>query len=42
MKKYLSYGGGVNSVAMLLLLLDEGWEFESSRARREKTCSCGL
>ena len=21
---------------------DEGWEFESSRARREKTCSCGL
>jgi len=29
MKKYLSYGGGVNSTAMLLLLLDEGWEFES-------------
>ncbi len=25
---YLSYGGGVNSTAMLLLLLDEGWEFE--------------
>ncbi|MFA5378176.1 MAG: phosphoadenosine phosphosulfate reductase family protein [Dehalococcoidia bacterium] len=29
MKKYLSYGGGVNSTAMILLLLDEGWEFES-------------
>ena len=29
MKKYLSYGGGVNSTAMLLLLLDEGWQFES-------------
>ena len=29
MRKYLSYGGGVNSTAMLLLLLDEGWEFES-------------
>lgn len=29
MKKYLSYGGGVNSTAMLLLLKDEGWEFES-------------
>ena len=26
---YLSYGGGVNSTAMLLLLKDEGWEFES-------------
>jgi hypothetical protein len=29
MKTYLSYGGGVNSTAMMLLLLDEGWEFES-------------
>lgn len=29
MRKYLSYGGGVNSTAMLLLLLDKGWEFES-------------
>lgn len=29
MKKYLSYGGGVNSTAMILLLTDEGWEFES-------------
>lgn len=29
MKNYLSYGGGVNSTAMLLLLHDEGWEFES-------------
>lgn len=28
MKKYLSLGGGVNSTAMLLLLLDEGEEFE--------------
>ncbi len=28
-KMYLSYGGGVNSTAMLLLLKDEGWEFES-------------
>jgi len=27
-RNYLSYGGGVNSTAMLLLLLDEGWEFE--------------
>ena len=29
MKSYLSYGGGVNSTAMLLLLYDEGQEFES-------------
>jgi PP-loop superfamily ATP-utilizing enzyme len=29
MKMYLSYGGGVNSTAMLLLLHDKGWEFES-------------
>jgi hypothetical protein len=29
MQNYLSYGGGVNSTAMLLLLLDEGWEFEA-------------
>lgn len=29
MKQYLSYGGGVNSTAMLLLLHDEGQEFES-------------
>ena len=29
MRSYLSFGGGVNSVAMLLLLLDKGWEFES-------------
>jgi hypothetical protein len=28
-KKYLSYGGGVNSTAMLLLLTDEKWKFES-------------
>ena len=29
MKTYLSFGGGVNSVALMLLLLDEGWEFEA-------------
>ncbi len=29
MKMYLSYGGGVNSTAMLLLLLDKGWGFET-------------
>ena len=29
MLKYLSYGGGVNSTAMLILLHAEGWEFES-------------
>jgi hypothetical protein len=29
MKKYLSYGGGVNSTAMYLLMLDQGIEFES-------------
>lgn len=29
MKNYLSFGGGVNSVAMLLMLLDMGWDFES-------------
>lgn len=28
MKNYLSYGGGVNSVAMYLLLCDEGIDFE--------------
>jgi hypothetical protein len=27
MKNYLSFGGGVNSVAMMLLLMDEGMEF---------------
>lgn len=29
MKNYLSFGGGVNSVAMMLYLLDEGWDFEA-------------
>ena len=29
MKNYLSFGGGVNSVALHLLLLDQGVEFES-------------
>lgn len=29
MKNYLSFGGGVNSVAMMLLFLDEGVEFEA-------------
>lgn len=29
MKKYLSFGGGVNSVAMLLMLLDQGEKFEA-------------
>lgn len=29
MKNYLSFGGGVNSVAMMLLLLDEDIEFEA-------------
>jgi len=29
MKQYLSYGGGVNSTAMLVLLHDEGIHFES-------------
>lgn len=29
MKNYLSFGGGVNSVALHLLLLDEGLDFES-------------
>jgi hypothetical protein len=29
MKNYLSFGGGVNSVAMMLLLMDEGVEFEA-------------
>jgi len=28
-KEYLSFGGGVNSVALMLLLLDQGREFES-------------
>jgi hypothetical protein len=27
MKNYLSFGGGVNSVAMYLHLMDEGWSF---------------
>jgi len=29
MKKYLSYGGGVDSTAMMLMLLDQGEEFEA-------------
>ena len=29
MKNYLSFGGGVNSVAMMLLMLDQGQEFEA-------------
>ena len=29
MRKYLSFGGGVNSVAMMLMLLDQGDEFEA-------------
>jgi hypothetical protein len=29
MKKYLSFGGGVNSVAMMLMLLDQGEDFEA-------------
>ena len=29
MKKYLSFGAGVNSTALMLLLLDEGVEFET-------------
>ena len=29
MKNYLSFGGGVNSVAMMLYCLDEGWDFEA-------------
>jgi hypothetical protein len=29
MKKYLSFGGGVNSVAMMLMLLDQGENFEA-------------
>lgn len=29
MKNYLSFGGGVNSVAMMLMLLDEGVKFEA-------------
>lgn len=29
MRKYLSFGGGVNSVAMMLLMLDLGEEFEA-------------
>ncbi len=29
MKKYLSFGGGVNSVAMMLLMLDQKEEFEA-------------
>jgi 3'-phosphoadenosine 5'-phosphosulfate sulfotransferase (PAPS reductase)/FAD synthetase len=30
MKKYLSFGGGVNSVAMMLLLLDQGKNFDEA------------
>jgi len=29
MKNYLSFGGGVNSVALHLYLLNEGWDFEA-------------
>lgn len=29
LQSYLSFGGGVNSVAMMLYCLDEGWIFES-------------
>lgn len=29
MKKYLSFGGGVNSVAMLIMLTDQGEDFEA-------------
>jgi len=29
MRNYLSFGGGVNSVAMMLMLLDQGVEFEA-------------
>ena len=29
MRKYLSFGGGVNSVAMMLMLLDQGEQFEA-------------
>lgn len=29
MKKYLSFGGGVNSVAMMLMLLDQKDDFEA-------------
>lgn len=29
MRNYLSFGGGVNSVAMMLYCLDEGWDFEA-------------
>lgn len=29
MRNYLSFGGGVNSVAMMLYILDEGWDFEA-------------
>ena len=29
MRNYLSFGGGVNSVALYLHLLDEGWDFEA-------------
>ena len=28
-KKYLSYGGGVNSTAMMIMLIDQGVEFEA-------------
>lgn len=30
MRNYLSFGGGVNSVALHLYLLDQGWKFEST------------
>ena len=29
MKQYLSFGGGINSTALLLLLTDRGEEFET-------------
>jgi 3'-phosphoadenosine 5'-phosphosulfate sulfotransferase (PAPS reductase)/FAD synthetase len=28
-RRYLSFGGGVNSTALLLLMADEGMEFET-------------
>ena len=35
MRNYLSFGGGVNSVAMMLMLLDQGVEFEAIFADHE-------
>ncbi|HPI98137.1 MAG TPA: phosphoadenosine phosphosulfate reductase family protein, partial [Synergistales bacterium] len=29
MKTYLSYGGGVGSTALLLWMMDKGWNFEA-------------